>query len=175
MKFTTIRMKDTTPGFPYACGKWNTHQRFAIKEPWQAYLKGRKVDVRNFDPRAWHCMYPVKKGVRYAAVFYALNYMERLTKNDWKTLTECVFSPGVTSSQVISTIKAAYSKVDAQDNLTKPPDDDSKTKEIHERSGHMPKDSECGFSTQNSPSPKALTQEGNLEFRLSVCVLKVDN
>eukprot|EP00971_Amphidinium_carterae_P342661 6482047-Amphidinium_carterae.1 len=56
--------------------------RSAIKEPWQSHLLGKKIDARNrfvqFDPRSWHCIYPVKKGVRYSAVYYALNHLSKM-------------------------------------------------------------------------------------------------
>eukprot|EP00971_Amphidinium_carterae_P093489 1850217-Amphidinium_carterae.1 len=52
---------------------------------------------------------------RYSAVYYALNHMERLSSSDWSTLADCGFNPGMTSSQVISKVKAAFSEITDHD------------------------------------------------------------
>eukprot|EP00971_Amphidinium_carterae_P203787 4044162-Amphidinium_carterae.4 len=107
--------------------------RSAIKEPWQASLKGIKVHVKNrfvkFDPRSWHCIYPVKICTRYSAIYYALNSMERLSDADWDILEKCGFNPGLTLQRC--------------EQLLSIDDSDGKRREKHEREGHLPKDTTC--------------------------------
>eukprot|EP00971_Amphidinium_carterae_P169617 3360360-Amphidinium_carterae.1 len=136
--------------------------RSAIKEPWQASLKGLKIDVKNrfvkFDPRAWHCIYP-------------------LGEAEWNTLEKCGFNAGLTSDQVISAVRAAFGELTDRDAYleilhqiddtlheisehhdldlkpdAKHPKLDPIDKERHEREGHLPKDSSCPACIRESGS-----------------------
>eukprot|EP00971_Amphidinium_carterae_P080300 1588807-Amphidinium_carterae.1 len=62
-------------------------------------------------PRAWHCIYPVKKGTRYSAVCYALSSLERLGEAEWNILERCGFNAGFTSDQVIKSVRAAFGEL----------------------------------------------------------------
>eukprot|EP00971_Amphidinium_carterae_P046127 907934-Amphidinium_carterae.4 len=124
-------------------------------------------------PPSWHCIYPVKKGVRYSAVYYALNHLERLSGDDWNTLVECGFNPKLSPTQVVAQVKAAYGELtehdahmevlremdDALHEMTEhqdleknKPKDDGKARELHEREGHLPKDPACPACIRESGS-----------------------
>ena len=83
-----------------------------MTEPWQTSLRGIKIDVKNtfveFDPRSWHCVFPVKKGTRYSAVYYATNQLEKLTPEDWRSLQKHGFVERMGQSEVVKKVKALW-------------------------------------------------------------------
>eukprot|EP00971_Amphidinium_carterae_P169616 3360359-Amphidinium_carterae.1 len=112
-----------------------------------------------FDPRAWHCIYP------------------KLGEAEWNTLEKCGFNAGLTSDQVISSVRAAFGELTDRDAYLevlhqiddtlheisehhdpdlkpdeKHPKLDPLDKERHEREGHLPKDSSCPACIRESGS-----------------------
>eukprot|EP00971_Amphidinium_carterae_P054305 1069858-Amphidinium_carterae.1 len=85
--------------------------------------------------------------------------MERLSTSDWKILSDCGFNPGLSSKQIITSVKAAFSELTDHDayvavlhqiddtlhDITEhhdlcvlPEKADVKKQEAHERAGHLP-------------------------------------